>query len=613
METNNITNLLGSKRFKLGKNTNTNIQLQLENTTKNLIEYDALDIVNLQELFEQERNECSKYRINGKLNIYVSGEVATASTVYLEGKYSSYSWDPLFYGNPPVAPSNWVMQITYPSDSDIDFVLKSRTNSGLIASNAFRGLQYETLSYVNINNDNYLTIIGIQNHNLSVGDSVYIYSYNAYNPLQGIHKVKSLGVNSTDEKKHLTLETIVNPTNVPLTNGNFVKIVNPSFDDVNVNNLNSFIKATATDLSGNTTGSYTPQEVRYTTITTSLPNDLLIGDFIEIRDYPTFYLNGIWKVSNILNPNKFVIRATVSNTKGVEYNPTPTPNFRRIEGTPSEYYVRKFEVLTSNNYEVYPASFSTNIYPDVSDISIGLLNDTYLFQFNKDVNVGNLIDNRNGPISELYYTIIKRSGNLPFNWSDVTSDWEFNYKDANTINGLEFISKNNSSGIGTIEKFSARTETIDTFGNGEILSGDKYIGDFVEFNRLEIKETTISDIIHRFGPNTNPNGNGYYYKPFKKLQIRVYSNFTEQAESIDNIVDIPNNYVTYPDKSIAWKDLLTVGYYEEGSNGVNYPFLNASHYFYFNHNLFVRKQVPQSTMDFSSSRFRDVTKDNLIC
>jgi hypothetical protein len=62
-------------------------------------------------------------------------------------------------------------------------------------------------------------------------------------------------------------------------------------------------------------------------------------------------------------------------------------------------------------------------------------------------------------------------------------------------------------------------------------------------------------------------------------------------------VDVPGNYVTYQDGSIAWRDLLTIGFFEEGFNGVDYPFNNGSNYFYFNHNLYVRRQSPTPKID----------------
>ena len=122
--------------------------------------------------------------------------------------------------------------------------------------------------------------------------------------------------------------------------------------------------------------------------------------------------------------------------------------------------------------------------------------------------------------------------------------------------------------------------------------GSLYMGDFIDYNSKEIKERVISEVIHRFGIQTNPNNEGYYYKPFKKLDIRRYSDIIETAEPDEIVIDVPGNYVTYADGSYAWRDLLTIGYFEEGFNGVDYPFVNGSHYFYFNHNLYVRRQKP---------------------
>ena len=134
---------------------------------------------------------------------------------------------------------------------------------------------------------------------------------------------------------------------------------------------------------------------------------------------------------------------------------------------------------------------------------------------------------------------------------------------------------------------------------GDIITkdGSLYVGDFIDYNSKEIKERTISEVIHRFGLQSNPNGEGYYYKPFKKLDIRRYSDIIETAEAGEIVIDIPGNYVTYPDGSYSWRDLLTIGYFEEGVNGVDYPFVNGSHYFYFNHNLYVRRQTPPTLIN----------------
>jgi len=606
---NNVTNLIGSKRFKLAQNANTNVQLQLENKNKPLNEYEFFADVDQYQVFLDERESSKKYRINGKFTLYTSNVLSPGSTIYAENKFTDLVWSPIFYGNPPLAPSNWVMQITYPSNSIHDYNISyTESSTRTINSEAYRGLQYKSLGVFNENDINYLTIKGVQNHNLIEGDYVSIYSKS--NSINGIFQVKKIGINNQNLLKDLTLDfSIINPSaQLPSTSeGNFVKIVDVSFDDMNFTNPQDILPdLVATDISGSTLGSYGVGEIRYTKITTRLPHNLVINNFVDIRVGTGNQLNGNWRVYNIISPTEFIIKNNLYSgsqilAKGQSIQVGSLNNyakFRILNGTPSEYYVRQFEVLTTNDYEVYPCAYSTNIYPDISDNTIGVANNVWLFQFNEDIDVERLSTNRNGPISDLYYTIIKRAGkNPPFpvgndSWTTVSANWDFNYRTAGSsiTPNLELISVYNPNGIGNIEKISGRTEYIDANGEIKAIPGSKYIGDFVEFNSLEITEKTASEIIHRFGLSSNPNGEGYYYKPFKNLSIRVYSNIIETALSGDTNLDIPGNYVTYSDGSIAWRDLLPIDFYEEDINGVNYPFLNGAHYFYFNYNLYVRRQ-----------------------
>lgn len=596
MSTNYFSNIIGSKRYKLAKNQNTNTQLELEGKTKPLTEYNIIDIVSQYQVFLDEREKSKKYRFNGKFQIYTSNAISSGSTTYVSGKYNNTAWSPIFYGNPPLAPSNWVMQITYPSNQIDSYLINSRTPLGTITTEAYRGLQYQSLGVSFINNSHYLTISGVQNHNLIEGDYIYLCSNYSYNPLQGIYRVKNLGINGENLKKDLTLDTIVDPNLLTGGFGNFFKVYQPSENDEIFANSSNIVFVTTTDITGNTFGTYGANESRYVKVKTTQPHNLIKNNFVEIKVGSTNSLNGVWRIYNVIGgtgSTEFIIRVNIGiNTKGTNVTPSPNPEYRFFDGTPSEYYVRQFEVLTTNDYSVYPCSFSSNLYPDVSDITIGTVNDIWLYQFNEDVNVERIITDRNGPISEVYYTVTKRAGQNPYSWSNVTADWDFNYETADTSNGLENISNYNPSGIGSIEKLSGRTEYIDS--NGEIVAipGSKYIGDFIEFNSKELLEKKAAEVIHRFGNNSNQNGEGYYYKPFKKLEIRKYSDTVESAGPDEIMVNVPGNYVTYADGSIAWRDLLTIGFFQENGNGVEYPFLNDAHYFYSNHNLYVRRQKP---------------------
>ena len=631
MSINRITSVLGKKRFKQGIDVNTNLQLELENKSKPLIEYNLIDIVNQFELTQAEREKSNLYRFSGKINIYTTNILSTTSTSYVNGKLTDKNWTPMFYDDRPL---NWVMQLTYPSDSLYNYDIVARTgstNSGAVITKAYKGLQYFKVGLNSggglvepVNNQQYVTIKGVQKHTLTTDDYVYLYS--PYNTLKGVFKIKELGINGENLDTDFTIDLLFNGriylnqyslNPLFIGSGNYVKIINPSFDDVNFNDPQTFSYTVTSDINGGTTGSYNLDEDRYLTVRTDQPHQLKINSFVDIRVNNGNSLNGIWKVYNILGTSastQFVIKVdpSMASSKGVQSTFSNTSYFRELDGTPCEYYVRQFELLTSNDYEVYPCAFSTNPYPDISDSKIGLANDTWLFQFNQDILVSDLEDNRKGSITEFYYTIIKRAGNLPFNWSNVVADWDFNRKTTNLLNSVETISIFETNNAGTVEKSIPRRKVMNITGGTEFLDGHKYIGDFVEFNPITLEEKTVSEIINRFGLVTqNSNNEGYYYKPFKKVEIRKYSTLINTAFENEDVENLPKNYLKYSDGTIAWRDLLPIGGFEEDNNGIEYPFLNNANYIYFNHNLYIRRQRPPAIIN--TEIFKFVENTNTEC
>ncbi len=158
------------------------------------------------------------------------------------------------------------------------------------------------------------------------------------------------------------------------------------------------------------------------------------------------------------------------------------------------------------------------------------------------------------------------------------ADWDFNYESINNLSNLETISKVTSGGVGTIEKPDENFY---------------YIGDYAEYNSLEIEEKVISKIVHRFGLESTPNEEGYYLEPFKRLEIMNFSNLIEYSNIRESELTegIPNYAEVYPNGEIAWRDFLPIGFIEPDNGvGVDYPFVNGRHYFYGNYNFFIRRQ-----------------------
>ena len=597
-----IKQLIGRYRNKTAVDINTSVNVTLDNTS-GLLKINANPInsvIGVDEQFDLEREDSSLYRMLGRLNIMTANELTQGDDTN-RGTVDT-DWDPLFTeftsnGNLVKTPTNWLLQVVYPSDMLPNYPMWGDDKP------VNWGIKIEKLTSNNPSGNRSLLVIKTtQTHKLSEGDYVHINNKFSSNKYQGIHKVSELGDNGDNLTTTVTLET---SWDGDLNDEMFLnRVVDCSDDDINYNNEKSISTLTNTDIDGGTTNN------TYITVYTPAEHGLGVNDYVEFRKVGGI-LNGFNRVLSIVDDFKFVIEKPI----GVNVVSPNGYTYRRMDGTPSDYYVRQYEVLTGNDYEIYPAAFSSSIYPETTVSEFGVANNTWLYHFNKDINTSALISHRGGIVNELKYCYLKKSGKLPYDWSNVTSHWDFNDTNASTINNvLENVSLNNTVGVGSVIKNQPKTITQ---------NGDKYIGDVIEYNRKEVREKTITDVIFRFGiqsgvinnnniPNNvsvlvtedtittaNPNHEGYYYKPFKNVDVKKYSNIIEKAEPNDTIDGLPGDYETYSDGSMAWRDLLTDGFIEEGTNGVDFPFLNGRHYLYLNHYIYIRRQAPYIRIDQS--------------
>lgn len=606
-----IKQIIGRYKNKVSVDEDTNLNVTLDTTTRvvktnaNPINY----IIGVDDQFELERNVSAVYRILGRLNIITANELTQGTADGTIRGTDDIDWDPLFTeflsnGNVVRAPNNWVLQVCYPSFKDDRYNLWGDTSTFKPVS---LGMKVLSLSSNNPSGNRSLLVVEtLQKHKLSEGDYIHLNDRNLPNQYQGIHKVFELGSNGGDLETKITLET---SWKGDYTNEMFLnRVANSSDNDVNFNNSDTITSLVSTDITGGTTNS------NYIKVTTSNEHGLGINGFIEVRHNTAGTFNGFHRVHHVIDDFNFTIRLVDTLPSPVNYR------YRRMDGTPSEYYVREFELLTSNDYDTYPTAFSSNVYPKTSVPEFGISNGTWSFHLTKDVNTGNLISHRGGIVNELKVCMLKRAGENPYNWSNVTSHWEFDSLNANTLNAIETVSGNFGGGVGSILKNTPKTLTN---------TGSKYIGDIVEYNRKEITEKIISEVIFRFGVESGVINNnnipenpqlvtgietettgpvsgkqlrdleGYYYKPFKTIEILKYSKQIEKAEPDELIDGVPNDYETYPDGSLAWRDLLTPGFIEEGDNGVDWPFVNGRHHIYINNHIFVRRQNPYVVIDQS--------------
>jgi hypothetical protein len=577
-----IKRLLGIYKNKTSINLDNYAGIELSNKSRQVEPDQNVHIVNSNDRFNEERNSSGIYRISGKLDIMSSNIYSQAFNNFP----SEDDWDPTIVDSNLVT-KNWVLQITYPFENDPNLEIVSKEIDGDRISVAERGLQIKSITKINITGGiDQILLRTVQNHGVSeIGEYVYITPDEYLLSYLGIHKV--IGFEIGNEDKGLILETTYQGD---LFRGNVKRVFEPSLEDTLFLNNTNVQVISRCDSNGDSV------LFDHTKIYSN-NHDIRIGEWVDIRFNNFNGMNGVFKVVAVPNNNEFVIKYNFPTSEVVPFNITTLYSgaqlkYKVLNGMPSNYYFRKFKILTNlNDYEVYKCGFSTNIFSD--DFS----NKLSLFHFDKNIDVTDLTDNLNRPLSELYVTITKRSN--PF--GDVTSLMEAN-SDVVPLNSymgpiiLHTLSYWDSSGEGTIQYDK----------------DDLIYGDFVEYNEAFLSEKTLTKIINRFGVtrvddsnNYTSDGQGYYYYQHNKIQIRKFSSV---IETVDNKPDelYPSYAQINYDGTVSWRDILDIGYFEDGINGVDYPFVNGCHYLFDNYTIYIRSQLPTNFIDVDTEQLQYV-------
>ena len=315
--------------------------------------------------------------------------------------------------------------------------------------------------------------------------------------------------------------------------------------------------------------------------------------------------------------------------------------------TISTYYVRRNKLLTeSENAILVKAGFDQNVFgqkkqyessgltPDhIARVSIKEGAQSYTLSFNKDISVNPIRDNQKRPITELFFTVIYKGYfgwmfgipdglggyhglkqgfefNLPLNPLGQPSSWWSNGQSNSDCNfPINTYTTPISAGFGPASGPITFTY-IESLKEGDVIDGD-----YCEWNDYDQKERVVSNIFHklRFNPfsfrigTTVENQLGYYYQPHHVLTTRVFSDYIEDGD-IKNVVGIPDyaHFSTTKD-SFIWRDLYPYGFVDSGGIGVNYPFLNGVHYPFRN---IIFRIIPEGTNYSEQTIIADPIIDN---
>ena len=393
------------------------------------------------------------------------------------------------------------------------------------------------------------------------------------------------------------------------------------------------------------------------------------GNSADVRLYageassPGILRNSVGKFTEILTSTGHRLIFKFSN--GIGNNIEIDNIVIKIINQSKKKYKRLFKVLTNiNDYDIFKSGFETNIFSDK----------TIQFIFNKDIDISNLTDHLNRPISEFYLGIVKKSGTTI---TDLKEGFNRTYPDS----VIKFDKQINESYIGDEvvfdhvnllqEVISTRFHKFRDAESGNFIFEDKFnlnfnkgwefsqdgtiIDNVLRFStkatpaliyttslilvpgkiytlKYEIVRYASGSVIASVGGSNNNNvrnsigaftelftainilgiqfiGQGadldidnillyegdvvdYYYKPFYKINIKKFSNIILEGNT-GTTLNIPSYAEIIDDGgNRKWKNLLDVGSTEDDEPGVNYPFVNSSHYLYDNYNFFIRRVDP---------------------
>jgi len=275
----------------------------------------------------------------------------------------------------------------------------------------------------------------------------------------------------------------------------------------------------------------------------------------------------------------------------------------------SHYYVRVHKVITNpeesiitrngfelNSFQDFSAYQFSSLTPNnVSNIATWQSSNSYNVTVSRDMEITErLLDNNNRPVSQIFATF-QNVGH--YGWfNKLRRGWEFNMLPEQTnpwwdlTNGLAVESNQTNTYVRNIDGSLVCVNPPDCYNftvNLPRVSGDTLYGDWCEFNNITQRERVLSKYVNKLTyftkgfdvmgePTSDPNG--YYYQVHYPVTLKFFSDYIESADS-DFVEGVPNYaYYSQSLQSWIWRDIYPLGFIDTNGDGVDYPFLNESHY-----------------------------------
>lgn len=528
--------------------------------------------INTYKVFDDERNNCTKYRLNLTLNPLMTNVLANKLSIISDSNNTILS------GQTRLNAINTINDITYNYKLGYDIFdnhfMRVNTFKTGNTINAFTGTSLYNLSTIEDTVSNNLIE---DNGWLCLTNKTKINNIRMFSKYKPCEKIDLFPTREYFSFKQMVINNEIKDNWDLLLTYPYKNCIDNKLT-INNNGING-IPIVSYDI-------VITLDFKYLIIATPYKHGLNVNDVIKLKDvtpsdktylvYNTGDINGNNKeYSFILDANKYSDLLTLPNI-------TNKRIVKVIDKTDSIYYIRIFrklpnlsletepinevninnKVLTGDTYfdkEIYQPGFARNIFND----SITQI------QYIDTIDVNHLKDNLNRPLSELYLTILKRNilngNNEPENiFTKITS-------------GIDALP--GTTGYTNIRYNEVLEDRITS--TGSTINIDKlensYLGDIVEYNPIKVKEVKLDDIYHRFNTidrertdniftyhtidtngmyyttqiNLQSENEGYYYKPHYKIQLKNYSAIINEGEleKIDNCFNFESG-ITYDNQIV---------------------------------------------------------------
>jgi hypothetical protein len=357
-----------------------------------------------------------------------------------------------------------------------------------------------------------------------------------------------------------------------------------------------------------------------------MPHGLQPGEFVELSfDYSGDKIFDVFSLGNgQYGSSDFVFNILNNGFTGNTFFVGRTGTFKRILNTGnltetrSKYYVRKHKILfNESGFDVSKIGFELNPFNNEIQLELSSLTPnnitrvskktssfTYDFTLKDNLVISGITDNHNRPVGEIFLSIINKgySGyfNKSFNGVGLKQGWGFNLQKTVSTWWDDF-NQNSFTNI-PVQSYNNLPDPYIFYFNKVLNVGDLLDGDFCEWNDYDQTERVISPYIQKIKFNqdnfststtqSDSNAMGYYYLPHIPMTLRVYSDYVETApsEQVENIPDYA--FFSETDQQFRWREPYLYGEFDNLNRGVNYPFLNKSHYPYRD---YIFKLIPEGT------------------